>query len=115
MKKIVVFLILLFVLISCGNTRDKESQKTQEETKKIKIEITEQNKEKYYRIYEEIIRLTKKYKNNQEELKNKIDEVYENYDLTKKEFDQLGLKLIKEDKEDFKKRISEINQKFSSR
>lgn len=116
MKKIVAFLFIGLVFLSCSKKEGaNEARKKQKvKTNEVQIKITEENKQKYFDIYRNMIKLSHKYKNEHEKLKKEIDKLFEENGLTRKEYDKLGLKLIEKDKEYFKKKISEINDEFSN-
>ncbi|TYB32149.1 MAG: hypothetical protein FXF47_00775 [Candidatus Mcinerneyibacterium aminivorans] len=115
MKRIIVILSIIVIFISCSGKKENNSNQNSGSDKTIDIKVTEKSKQKYFELYRNMLELTHRYKNDHEKLQEEIDNLFEESGMTRKEYDQLGLKLIEKDKEYFKNKISQINEEFSDR
>ena len=70
------------------------------------------SKEKYFKIYEEILKINNDEDISKQKKDKKIKKIFEDKIITRKKFEKIGVELLEENPDEFNKRIKEINNKI---
>jgi|SRR6056297_658798 len=90
-----VIFLFFFILIGC-KTDQKQTDRG----------------EKYFKIYEEILKINIDEDISKQKKDEKIKKIFEDKIITRKKFEKIGVELLEENPDEFNKRIKEINNKI---